>query len=89
MDWTRREFLVSAALLPSVAVAVRPATVASPTCLPHDDPAYLVGDPYLATVDDHCLGGRDFADARERAFRFRSPAFERDRHALGLDPDRA
>ena len=93
MIWTRRRFLAAASLLPCAAVATSratdPAAAAATPQVTLDGPAYLVGDPYLATADDCGLGGQGFADARERAFRFRTPAFERDRLALGLELDRA
>jgi hypothetical protein len=92
MIWTRRRFLVTAALVPAIA-AVESEASATPTIeplgFPHDDPAFLVGDPYLASVSDSGFGGRCFAEAREHAFRFRTPPAERDRHLLGVEPDRA
>jgi hypothetical protein len=86
MDWTRREILaaagaaVCAATLPAI-----PAGAFAGQGLPFDGPDYLQGDPYLATTSGPGLGGRSFEEARERALRFRTPAHERDRHALGVD----
>jgi len=96
MIWTRRRFLLAAGLVPSAAMlkaepmpAGAPVDASSAPYFQHDDPAYLIGDPYLAGVDDPGLGGRSFAQARERALRFRTPASERDCHALGVEPDGA
>lgn len=98
MDWTRRQFLLIAGLLPpsTVVMAERASSgtladqaAASARDLPYDDPAYLIGDPYLAGADEPGLGGRSFGEARERALRFRSSPAERDRYVLGVEIDRA
>lgn len=98
MDWTRRQFLLTAGLLPPATVlmgerasagTLADQAAASARDLPYDDPAYLIGDPYLAGADEPGLGGRSFAEARDRALRFRTSALERDRHALGVEIDRA
>jgi hypothetical protein len=86
MNWTRREFLLAWGV--AAGAAALPASLpdsdpANPT--PLDGPAYLEGDPYLATAPGPGLGGRGFEEARERALRFRTPAEARDLHALGVE----
>jgi hypothetical protein len=77
---TRREFLMTSAMCVLVAGGSsfeQPQETAQP--------AYLEGDPYTAHADECGLGGRSFDAAREHALRFRTPAFDRDRFALGLE----
>jgi len=87
MRWTRRDFLATAGAAISATAIGAPlfAGRAEPLPFPHDGPAYLAGDPYLATADGPGLGGRSFQEARDRALRFRTPPAERDRFVLGLE----
>lgn len=48
-------------------------------------PALLDGDPYLAHVDEHGLGGRTWEAAFEHALRFRGTPEQRDQFVLGLE----
>ena len=83
MKQTRREFLVTtavvaggSALLPSIASASPELSAA---------PAMLTGDPYQATVPDSGFGRRSFEEARHYALRFRSTDSDRDRECLGVE----
>ena len=83
MKQTRREFLVTtavvaggSALLPSI-VAAAPEPAAAPVM--------LAGDPYQATVPDGGFGRLALDDARQHALRFRSTGFDRDREFLGVE----
>lgn len=91
MSWTRREFLTTAGL--GISATAAGVSLFSETAgfrpFPQDGPAYLVGDPYLATAEGPGLGGRSFSEARHRALRFRTPPADRDRCALGLLPEGA
>jgi hypothetical protein len=86
MHWTRRELLAATGAAFCAAATPAGAVAMFAPRFPFDGPAYLQGDPYLATAPGPGLGGRTFEQARERALRFRTPALERDRHALGVDP---
>lgn len=85
MTQTRREFLVTSTAALCIASLPAQAAVAEPPPSTHDDPAFLCGDPYIATADHVGLGGRSYDAAREMALRFRSTPDERDRYVLGLE----
>lgn len=82
MKPTRREFLVTTAVVAGAAAAWPAAAGAIPEAA--GAPVMFSGDPYLATVADAPLGG-SFDLARERALRFRAPGADRDRWLLGLE----
>src|SRR5262245_44099627 len=91
MDWTRRDFLATAALAAVTAataatasVPALPAAGAPPAPTPYDPPAFLQGDRYLATVPEAGLPGRSFEEVRGLALRLRTPAAHCDRLVLGL-----
>ncbi len=91
MIWTRREFLAAAGVgvgLASAAAETAPFGEAPPPRL-LDDPRWLTGDPHLACAPGVGLGGGSFDSLRAHALRFRTPAVERDRHALGVELERA
>jgi len=89
MNQTRREFLITSAAALSVAAApldadTDPVSARGPA--PHPtEPAWMVGDPYIASACTAGFGGRSFDAARDHALRFRMPDHERDRLLLGLE----
>jgi hypothetical protein len=85
MDWTRRDFLATAALAAvTAAVPALPAAGTPPAPIPHDPPAFLQGDRYLATVPQAGLSGRSLEEVRGLALRLRTSAADCDRLVLGL-----
>ena len=86
---TRREFLMTSAMCAFVVGSMEDrqsclsaAEMDRQDCL---SSTLLEGDPYIAHVDEHGLGGRSFEAARDHALRFRSTADDRDRFVLGLE----
>ncbi|MGH9369646.1 MAG: twin-arginine translocation signal domain-containing protein [Thermoanaerobaculia bacterium] len=84
MNWTRRDFLASAGIAVAASSLPPPDAPSPSRLLPYDWPAYLHGDPYLSAAAEPGLKGRSFEEARDLAFRLRTPAAERDRYVLGL-----
>ena len=82
MKQTRREFLVTTAVVAGAAAAWPAMADVPPEAA--GEHVMLSGDPYLATVEDSVLGG-SFETARQRALRFRAPEADRDRYILGLE----
>ena len=82
MKQTRREFLVTTAVVAGAAAAWPAMAEVPPEAA--GEHVMLAGDPYLATVDDSALGG-SFEAARQRAQRFRTTDADRDCYVLGLE----
>jgi hypothetical protein len=83
MKQTRREFLVTTAVVAGGSALLPSVAGAAPELAAH--PTMLIGDPYEATVPDGGFGRRSFNEARHYALRFRSTDFDRDREFLGVE----
>lgn len=84
MQLSRREFLVGTAAL--AAAAALPATGrAFDAPMMREPITWLHGDPYLASVLEGPLTGREFHVVRDQAMRFRTGEVDRDRYVLGLE----
>ena len=83
MKQTRREFLVTTAVVAGGSALLPSIVSASPE--PASAPVMLAGDPYQATVPDGGFGRLALDDARQHALRFHSTGLDRDREFLGLE----
>lgn len=87
MELNRREFLVATTIV--AAAAVVPAARAADPPVMREPITWLHGDPYLASVIEGALGGRELHAVRDQALRFRTGEQDRDRYVLGLELARA
>jgi hypothetical protein len=83
MKQTRREFLVTTAVVAGGTAFLAPIVTAQPPVALQ--PAMMIGDAYGATVVDGGFGRRSLDEARQHALRFRSTDSDRDREFLGVE----